>query len=93
MTIFQGMGRRMTKMNTIFSMGNGVPNTALKFFPQKSPYSLNESQKTNFGGTFSPISVVLLDPLFPKKIAFTHMWTRTNHAHFMKIGSKLPLVS
>ncbi len=48
-------------------MENGVPNMALKFFPQKPPYPLNESQKTSFGGTFCPILVVLLDRLFPKK--------------------------
>ncbi len=55
-------------MNITFSIGNGVRNTALKFFPQKTPYWLNESQKTSFGGTFSLISVVLLDRLFSKKI-------------------------
>ncbi len=27
MTIFQGIGRRMTKINITFSMGNGIPNT------------------------------------------------------------------
>ncbi len=70
-------------------MGNGVPSTALKFFPQESPYRLNESEKTSFGGTFSPISVVLLNQLFQKKkkVGFAHVWTRTNHVNFMKIGS------
>ncbi len=67
-----------TKMNITFSMGNGAPITALKFFPQKSPYRLNESKKICFGGTFSPISVVLLDQLFTKKIGFTHVWTCPN---------------
>ncbi len=48
-------------------LGNEVPNTALKFFSQKPLYWLNKKQKTCFGGTFSPMSVVLLDRLFPKK--------------------------
>ncbi len=48
-------------------MGNGALNMALKFFPQKSPYRLNESQKTSFGDIFPPpLSVVLLSRLFPK---------------------------
>ncbi len=62
MTIFQGMGCRMTKMNITFSMRNGVPNTALKFFPEKSPYRRNESQK--------PVSRAHISGsigLFPKK--------------------------
>ncbi len=74
MTIFQGMVCWTTKMNIIFSMGNGVPNMALKFFPQKPPYGLNESQETSFEGTFSPISVVRLDWLFPKKKNRVHPW-------------------
>ncbi len=85
-TIFQGMGCRTTKMNITFFMGNGVLNTALKFFPQKPPYRLNESQKTSFGDTFSLISVVLLD-LFQKKKKVSPVCTRTNQANFM--GSKL----
>ncbi len=67
MTIFQRMECWMTKMIITFSMGNGVPNTALKFFLQKPPYWLNESPKKRFWGTFSPMSVVLLDRLFPRK--------------------------
>ncbi len=55
------------KMNITFSMGNGLPNTALKFFPQKTLYWRSDSQKTSFEATFSPISGVLLDQLFPKK--------------------------
>ncbi len=55
------------KNDITFSIGNGVPNTALQFFYQKPLYPLIESQKTSFGGTFSPISVILLDCLFPKK--------------------------
>ncbi len=31
--------------------------------------------------------------MFHVKIRFTHVWTRTNHEHFMKIGSKLRPVS
>ncbi len=77
-------------MNITFSMGNGVTNTALKFFPPKTPYRLNESQKTSFGGR---LSVVLLDRLIPEKIEFTHRWTRTNHMDFIKTGSKLQTVS
>ncbi len=91
--IFWGVGRQMTKMNITFSLGNGVLNTALKLFPQKNPHRLNESQKTSFGGTFSPILAVLLDRLFPKEIGLTHVWTRANHVNFMKIDSKLQPVS
>ncbi len=54
MTIFQGMGCRTTKMNITFSMGNGIPNTAFNFFPQKPPNRLNESQKTSSGEHFPP---------------------------------------
>ncbi len=60
MTMFQGMGCQTTKMIT-FSKGNKVPNTALKFFPQKLPYRPNESKNPSFGATFFPISVILLD--------------------------------
>ncbi len=60
MTIFQGTGRRMTKMNKTFSMGDGVSNTASKCFPQKSLYRLNESQKTSLRGIFSLTLGVLL---------------------------------
>ncbi len=35
--MFQGMGCRTIKMNITFSMGNKVPNTALKFFAQNPP--------------------------------------------------------
>ncbi len=88
-TIFEGTVRSTPKMNVTFSVGKGVPNTVFKFFPKKKPYHLNLTQKTTFGGTFSPISVVLLGRLFLKTIGFTHWWTRTNHVIFMKIGSKL----
>ncbi len=81
-TFFQGMVCRMTKMNVTFSMGNGVSNTALKFFPQKTPYRLNESQKTSYWTN-----------CFKKKNRFTHVWTGTNHVNFIKIGSKLRPVS
>ncbi len=70
--LFQGMGCWTTKMNITFCMGNGVPNTTLKFFHQKTTYQLNKSQKTSRGGTFSLISVVLLDRLFPKKKSRVH---------------------
>ncbi len=70
-------------------MENEVPNTVLRFLPQKSPYWLNESQKTCFGGSFSPISAVLWGWLCPKTIGFIHVWTLTNHANFMKTVSKL----
>ncbi len=72
-----------------FSMGNEVPNTFSKFFPQETPYRLNKSRKYGFGGTFPLISMVLLGRLFPKMIEFTYGWTRPNHVSFMKIGSKL----
>ncbi len=39
MTIFQVIGCPMTKMNITFSMGNGVPSMALKFFPQRTPHT------------------------------------------------------
>ncbi len=67
MVIFQGIGCRTTKKNITFSLGNEIPNAALKFFPQKTTYRLKETKKIIFGGTFYPISVVLLDRLFPKK--------------------------
>ncbi len=59
-------------------------------FSEKAVFS-EETAKNRFGGTFSPIYVVLLGWLFPKTIRFTHEWTRTNHVNFMKIGSKLRL--
>ncbi len=40
MTIFEGMGRRTTKMNVTFFLGYGVPNTVFKFFLQKTTYRL-----------------------------------------------------
>ncbi len=49
MTIFPGMGRWTIKMNITFSMRNKVLNRVLKFFPQKSPYRLNESQNPILG--------------------------------------------
>ncbi len=53
-----------------------------------------KAKKPVLEGTFSPISVVLLDLLFPKKKKkLTHVWTRTNHVNFMKIGPKLRPVS
>ncbi len=76
-----------------FSVGNILPNTVFKFFPQKFPYRLNESQKTGFGGTFSSISVILFGRLFPKTIRFTRRWTRTNPLNFIKIGLELQPVS
>ncbi len=36
MTIFQGIGCRTTKLNTTFSMGNGVPNMAFEIFSSKT---------------------------------------------------------
>ncbi len=93
-TIFEGMVvLRSTKMNKTFSVVNRVPNNVYNFFPRENPYRLNESQKTGFGGAFSPISVVLSARLFPKTIEFTHGWIRTNYVNFMKIGSKLRPVS
>ncbi len=84
MTIFEVMGRQLTKMNITFSEGNGVPNTVLELFPQTNPYHLTQTRKTGFGGMFSPISVVLLGRLFPKTIKFIRGWTRTNHVNFIK---------
>ncbi len=76
-----------------FSIGNGVLNTTLKFFPLKSVCRLNESWKTSFGGTFSPISVFLFGRLFQKPIGLTTGWTRTYHVNVMKISSKPPPLS
>ncbi len=87
-TIFEGKERRTTKMNITFFVGNVVPDTVLKVFPQKIPCRLNENQKTGFGGTFSLLSMVLCGRLFPKTKGFTHWRTRTNHVNFMKIGLK-----
>ncbi len=67
MTIVQGMGFRAPKMNITFSRGNGMPNMASKLKKKKTPYGLNESPKTSFGKTFSPISVVEWDRLLSKK--------------------------
>ncbi len=71
-----------------FSMRDGILNIALKFFPQKSPHRLNESEKPGFGGTFFSISVVLLGRLFTKTIGFTHGWAHTYPVNFFKISSK-----
>ncbi len=65
--------------------GKWGTNIVLKFFPQKSPYQLNESQKIGFGGTFSYISVILLGRLFPKTIGLANGWTRTYRMDFMNI--------
>ncbi len=62
---------------------------ALKFFPQKPPYRLNESQKTSLGVHFPHISGSIGLIVFKKKIRLTSVWTRTNYANFMKIVSKL----
>ncbi len=90
MTIFEetGGGMLMTKINITFSMGNGLPNTVFKFFPQKHLYRLNESQKTYFGAYFLHASGSFV-PLFSRPIRFIHGWTRTNQLNLMKIGSKL----
>ncbi len=53
-SFYREMGCRTEKMNITFSMGSGVPNTVLKFFSQKSPYRLNESQKPVLGAHFPP---------------------------------------
>ncbi len=55
MTIFLGNVVLDDKNEYNFSMGNGVPNNALKFFPQKPSYWLNKTQKTSFDGTFSHV--------------------------------------
>ncbi len=83
------MERRTAKMNISFSVGNYVLNTVLKFFYSNNPILTKRKPKNWFWGTFSPISVVLLGRLFSKTIGFTHVWTRTNHVKFMKIGLKL----
>ncbi len=54
MTIIEGTGRRMTKMNITYSVGIDLPSTVLKFFPKKKTHWLNESRKTGFGAHFHP---------------------------------------
>ncbi len=76
-------------MYITFSIGNGVPNMALKFFPQKTPYQLNESQKTSFEAHFPPYQWFHWTDCFQLNVEFIHVWTRTNHVNFMKISSKL----
>ncbi len=49
-----------------FSIGNGVPNTALKFFSQKTPYRLNESQKNSLGAHFLPYQWFYRTDCLPK---------------------------
>ncbi len=39
-----------------------------------------------FGGTFSPIYVVLLGRLFPKTIGFTHEWTEVEGVKIVVIS-------
>ncbi len=79
MTIFQGMRRRMTKMNSTFSMGNVVPNTtALKFFPKKPSYRLNESQETSFRAR------IIVSKKKKKKKGFILVWLSPTPATFLK---------
>ncbi len=93
MTLFQGMGSRTAKMNKTFPMGNGVLNAVLKIFPQKPPYRSNEGQKTFMGAHFPYLSGSIGPIVSKKNIGFVHVWTRTNHVNFIKIGSKLRPVS
>ncbi len=52
--VFQGMGCWMTKRNKTFSMGNRVPNMALKFFPQKPLTDWMKNNKPVLGIHFPP---------------------------------------
>ncbi len=70
-TIFQGIGCRTSKIIITFSMNYRI--LFWSFFLKKSPYRLNESKKTCFGGPFSLILVVLLSHLFPKTIGVNHV--------------------
>ncbi len=45
----KGMSDDRNEYNITFFVGNGVPNTVFKSFPQKPPYLLYESRKTGFG--------------------------------------------
>ncbi len=54
MTIFQRMGCWTTKMSITFSMGNGIPNTALKFFPQKPHTGWIKTKEPVWGANFLP---------------------------------------
>ncbi len=67
MTIFLGMWHRMTKMNIMFSMGNGVPNTAMKLFPQKPHTGLMKAKKTVLGYIFPHISGSIGPVVYKKK--------------------------
>ncbi len=79
MTIFEETGRRKTKMNITFSVGNGVTNTVFKFFPQKTPRRLNEIRKNRFwehifsyiSGSIQPIS----------KNNWVHPWVSTHQSY------------
>ncbi len=64
-------------------------NTAFKFFSQKTPYQLNESREISLGAHFPPYQWFYWTDCFQKKVGFSHVWTRTNFANFIKIGSKL----
>ncbi len=93
MAIFQGMWSQITKMETTFSMENGVPNTTLKFFPKKPHTGLMKAKKSVLGAHFPHISGSIGPIVNKKKIGFTRVWTRTNHVNFMNISSKLRPVS
>ncbi len=79
MTIFQRMGCLTTKMNITFSMGNRVPNTALKFFPQKAHTSWMKTKKPVLGHIFPHIGGSIGAIISKKKLEFTHAWTCINH--------------
>ncbi len=87
MAIFHGgnvMSDNKNEYNCFY--GKGVPDTALKFFPQETTQWLNESQKTSFGNTYPSISVVLLSQFLPKTTGFSYWWTHNNYINFMNIA-------
>ncbi len=90
-TIFEGTGRRTTKMNRWYNLLYEKWDTdyCFCFFFEKPHTARLKLEKLVLWAYFpSPISVVLLGRFFLKTKGFTHGWPRTNRANFMKIGSR-----
>ncbi len=77
MTVFERMGRRITKINITFSAENGVRNAVFKFFPLKNSYRLNGSQKTGFWGHIFPHISVSIGPTVSRNNR-GHLWIDTH---------------
>ncbi len=83
--------RRTTKVNITFSGDNGVLNTVFKLFPQKDLYHLTWTRKTGFGAHFPPYLWLYWADCFQKQKGSPIVGV--HRVNFMKIGSKLCLVS